>query len=60
MTMAAPSSIRRRSTAPGLSGIGHNELIVGKALKDVRENVVIATKLMLHGFSFGSVYQTIR
>ena len=46
--------------SPGLSGIGHNELIVGKALKDVRENVVIATKLMLHGFSFGSVYQTIR
>ena len=46
--------------SPGLSGIGHNELIVGKALKDVRENVVIATKLMLHGFNFGSVYQTIR
>ena len=32
--------------SPGLSGIGHNELIVGKALRDVRENVVIATKLM--------------
>ena len=46
--------------SPGLSGIGHNELIVGKALKDVRENVVIATKLMLHGFRFGNVYQTIR
>ena len=46
--------------SPNLSGIGHNELIVGKALKDVRENVVIATKLMLHGFSFGSVYKTIR
>jgi len=45
--------------SPNLSGIGHNELIVGKALKDVRENVVIVTKLMLHGFSFGSVYQTI-
>ena len=26
----------------------------------MRENVVIATKLMLHGFNFGSVYQTIR
>ena len=24
--------------SPNLSGIGHNELIVGKALKDVREN----------------------
>jgi len=46
--------------SPNLAGIGHNELIVGKALKDVRENVVIATKLMLHGFSFGSVYKTIR
>ena len=46
--------------SPNLSGIGHNERIVGKALKGVRENVVIATKLMLHGFSFGSVYQTIR
>ena len=46
--------------SPNLSGIGHNERIVGKALKDVRENVVIATKLMLHGFHFGSVYGTIR
>ena len=27
--------------SPGLSGIEHNELIVGKALKDVRENVVM-------------------
>ena len=46
--------------SPNLSGIGHNELIVGKALKWVRENVVIATKLMLHGFGLGSVYKTIR
>ena len=54
--------------SPNLAGIGHNELIVGKTLKDVRENVVIATKLMLrreasplgHGFSFGSVYKAIR
>ncbi len=46
--------------SPNLSGIGHNELIVGKALKDVRENVVIATKLMLHGFGFGSVYKALR
>ena len=46
--------------SPNLSGIGHNELIVGKALKDVRENVVIATKLMLRGFHLGSVYKTIR
>lgn len=46
--------------SPNLSGIGHNELIVGKALKDIRENVVIATKLMLHGFGFGSVYKKIR
>ena len=46
--------------SPNLSGIGHNELIVGKALKDVRENVVIATKLMLHGLGFGSVYKSAR
>ena len=46
--------------SPNLSGIGHNELIVGKALKDVRENVAVATKLMLHGFNVGSTYKTIR
>ena len=46
--------------SPNLSGIGHNELIMGKALKDVRENVVIATKLMLHGLGFGSVYKSVR
>ena len=46
--------------SPNLAGIGHNELIVGKALKDIRENVVIATKLMLRGFHAGSVYKTIR
>ncbi len=46
--------------SPNLAGIGHNERIVGKALKDVREDVVIATKLMLHGFPVGSVYKTIR
>ena len=33
--------------SPNLSGIGHNERIVGKALRDVRENVVLATKLFL-------------
>ena len=38
--------------SPNLSGIGHNELIVGKALKDVRKDVVIATKLMLPGPGF--------
>ncbi|MBR0398748.1 MAG: aldo/keto reductase [Eubacterium sp.] len=46
--------------SPNLAGIGHNELIVGKALKDIREHVVIATKLMLRGFSVGSIYKTIR
>ena len=46
--------------SPNLAGIGHNERIVGKALKEVREKVVIATKLMLHSFSIGSVYKTIR
>ena len=46
--------------SPNLSGIGHNERIVGKALKDVRENVVIATKLFLRVSPFGDVYQSIR
>ena len=52
--------------SPNLSGTGHNELIVGKALKGARKNVVIATKLMLQrgagsfGHGFGSVYSTIR
>ena len=45
--------------SPDLSGIGHNELIVGKALKDVRDNVVIATKLFLNT-GLGSTYKTIR
>lgn len=46
--------------SPGLSGIGHNELIVGKALKGVRDNAVIATKLFLRVPAFGSVYGTVR
>ena len=46
--------------SPNLAGTGHNELIVGKALEDVRDDVVIATKLMLRGITFGSVYKTVR
>ncbi len=48
--------------SPNLAGIGHNELIVGKALKDVRDNVVIATKLMPTGRSGigGHMYQTVK
>ncbi len=46
--------------SPNLASVGHNERIVGKALKDVRENVVIGTKLMLHGVGVGSVYKRIR
>ena len=46
--------------SPGLSGIGHNERIVGKALKDVRKHVVIATKLFLNVGLGGNVYKTIR
>ena len=45
--------------SPNLAGIGHNELIVGKALEDIRDDVVIATKLMLRPGP-GSVYKTIR
>ena len=47
--------------SPNLAGIGHNELIVGKALEDVRDDVVIATKLMLHSVGFGrNVYDEVR
>ena len=46
--------------SPGLSGIGHNERIVGKALRDVRNQVVIATKLFLNVGLGGNVYKTIR
>lgn len=35
--------------SPNLMGTGHNERIVGKALRDVRDDVVIATKLFLGG-----------
>ena len=44
--------------SPNLAGIGHNERIVGKALKDVRDNVVIATKLFLR--EGGDAYKNIR
>ena len=44
--------------SPNLAGVGHNERIVGKALKDVRDNVVIATKLFLR--EGGDVYKNIR
>ena len=48
--------------SPNLQGIGHNELIVGKALKDVRDKVVIATKLFLRAseVSNGDVYGAIK
>ena len=46
--------------SPGLSGIGHNERIVGKALERVRDRAVIATKLFLEVGLGGSVYKTIR
>ncbi len=49
--------------SPNLAGIGHNERIVGKALKDVRKDVVLATKLFLGSSevrSEGSVYRAVR
>ena len=48
--------------SPNLQGIGHNELIVGKALKDVRDKVVIATKLFLKASEVenGDVYSAIK
>ena len=49
--------------SPNLSGIGHNELIVGKALKGIRENVVLATKMMpsrMESVFGGSMYKTVK
>lgn len=49
--------------SPGLSGIGHNERIVGRALADVRHDVVIGTKLFLDRYEVGaagSVYAAVR
>ena len=46
--------------SPNLAGIGHNEKIVGKALKDVRDDVVIATKLFLDRGLFSDTYRSIR
>ena len=45
--------------SPNLSGTGHNERIVGKALRDVRSDVVLATKLFLNVLNRGSVYDEI-
>ena len=49
--------------SPNLSGTGHNERIVGKALLDVRQGVVLATKLFLDRSEVrraGSVYDAVR
>ena len=46
--------------SPNLASVGHNERIVGKALKDIRGDVVIATKVMLRGVGISSVYKRIR
>lgn len=49
--------------SPGLSGLGHNERIVGRALSDVRDDVVIGTKLFLgrdEVRASGSVYDAVR
>ncbi|MDE6846189.1 MAG: aldo/keto reductase [Lachnospiraceae bacterium] len=49
--------------SPNLAGIGHNERIVGKALKDMRKEVVLATKLFLDRSEVrgeGSVYRAVR
>ncbi len=46
--------------SPNLIGSGHNERIVGKALEPYRDDVVIATKLMLRGGFGRDVYRMIR
>ena len=46
--------------SPNLAGIGHNELIVGRALEPFRDQVVIATKLMPRGGLGRDAYRTVR
>lgn len=48
--------------SPNMEGIGHNELIVGKALHGMRNNVVLATKLYLptDEAKKNGVYQALR
>ena len=49
--------------SPNLSGTGHNERIVGKVLRDVRQNIVLATKLFLDRSEVrrdGFVYDAVR
>ncbi|MDE6590393.1 MAG: aldo/keto reductase, partial [Oscillospiraceae bacterium] len=49
--------------SPNLTSIGHNERIVGDALRDVHGEVVLATKLFLDRSEVhqdGSVYDTVR
>lgn len=49
--------------SPNLSGTGHNERIVGKTLRDIRQGVVLATKLFLDRSEVhraGSVYDAVR
>ena len=49
--------------SPNLSGIGHNEKIVGKALEPFRNDVAIATKLFVDSSEArraGSVYHAVR
>lgn len=48
--------------SPNMQGIGHNEIILGKALKGRREEAVIATKLHMSTEEVNEkgVYQTIR
>lgn len=48
---------------PNLIEHGHNELIVGKAIKDFRKNIVLATKLHIkteEPANDGGVYQTLK
>lgn len=48
--------------SPNLQGIGHNESIVGKAVKGFRRDIVLATKLHIHTEEVGpdGVYPVIR
>lgn len=48
--------------SPNLSSIGHNELIVGKALESVRKNLVLATKLHIKSEEIHehSVYEVVK
>lgn len=49
--------------SPNLRGIGHNEKIVGEAIKPFRDKIVLATKLFISRneiYYYGSLYEAVK